>query len=91
MNKLMLSLAAAATLLPSLALAKDVTATLNVTGWHCAGCSGKTEAALKGVAGVKSAKADHAKGTATVTYDDAKADLAKLEEAVVTAGFTVKK
>ena len=91
MKKLLVSAVLFAALVPGLALAKEVTTTLAVTGWHCAGCSAKTEEALKGVPGVKSAKADHVKGTAIVTYDDAKADTAKLEAAVASAGFTVKK
>jgi copper chaperone CopZ len=64
---------------------------LRVSGWHCAGCSAATEGAVKGVAGVKSAKADLRSGTLEVTYDDEEASLADLEEAVVKAGYEVER
>lgn len=88
MKKALLCLAL---LVPMASFAKDVTATLTVSGWHCESCSSKTEQALLKVKGVKSAKADQEKGTATVTYDDKKATLASLEKAVASAGFAVEK
>ncbi|MGC4117357.1 MAG: heavy-metal-associated domain-containing protein [Myxococcales bacterium] len=39
-------------------MAKEATATLSVSGWHCGGCSAATEASLKKVGGVTSAKAE---------------------------------
>jgi len=73
------------------ALAADKTETLKVSGWHCAGCSAKTEAALKDVKGVSTAVADKNKKEVKVTYDDAKAKRADLEKAIADSGFTVDK
>ena len=70
-------------------MAKDVTATLNVSGWHCGGCSAATEAVLKKVAGVKSARSALEQGTVEVTFDGSKATLADLERAVEKAGYQV--
>ena len=84
-------LAAAVLSLSSVALAKEVTSTLKVSGWHCAACSGKTESELRKVSGVKTAKADRKAGSVTVTYDDATATPQALEQAVATAGYSVAK
>jgi copper chaperone len=72
------------------AMAKEQKTTLQVSGWHCGGCSAATEGAVKKVGGVKSARADLEKGTVEVTYDDGKASLADLEKAVVRAGYKVE-
>ena len=72
-------------------MAKDVTTTLQVSGWHCGNCSAATEGALKKVPGVKSARSDLAAGTVEVTYDDAQARLADLEKAVERVGYKVGK
>src|SRR5207302_3228554 len=73
------------------ALAADKTETLKVSGWHCAGCSAKTESALKDLKGVTSASADKTKKEVTVTYDDTKVKHADLEKAIADAGFSVEK
>ncbi|HEX9573205.1 MAG TPA: heavy-metal-associated domain-containing protein [Myxococcales bacterium] len=73
------------------ALAAEKTETLKVSGWHCGGCSAKTEAALKDVKGVSAAVADKNKNEVKVTYDDAKAKRADLEKAIADSGFTVDK
>ena len=73
------------------AFAAEKTETLKVSGWHCAGCSAKTEAALKDVKGVTSASANKNKKQVTVTYDDSKTKLADLEKAIADSGFTVDK
>jgi len=72
-------------------LAADKTETLQVSGWHCAGCSAKTEAALKDVKGVSTVAADKNKQQVTVTYDDTKAKRADLEKAIADSGFSVAK
>ena len=77
--------------LSTAALAAEKTETLKVSGWHCAGCSAKTEAALKDLKGVSTATADKNKQQVTVTYDDAKAKRADLEKAIAEAGFSVEK
>ncbi len=79
--------AAAALLFSGEAMAKEATTTLNVSGWHCGGCSAATEASLKKVSGVTSATAELSSGTVKVTYDDSKASLADLEKAVEKAGY----
>ena len=81
--------AAAALALSQTAVAKEVTSTLKVSGWHCAACAGKTESSLKKVSGVKSAKADKATSSVTVTFDDATVKPADLEGAVAAAGYKV--
>lgn len=70
-------------------MAKEATTTLSVSGWHCGGCSAATEASLKKVGGVSSAKADLGSGTVKVTFDDSKATVADLEKAVEKAGYKV--
>ena len=87
----MISGFALATLLSTAALAGQKTETLKVSGWHCAGCSAKTETALKGLKGVESATADKASKTVKVTYDDAQVKRQDLEKAIGDSGFTVDK
>ena len=53
----------------------------------CGGCSSKVIAALQGVDGVHAAAVDYQAGTATVAFDPAKVDEAKLLEAINTTGF----
>jgi periplasmic mercuric ion binding protein len=48
------------------------TCTLKVTGMTCAGCEAAVKLAAKRIAGVKTAKASYAHGTAEVTFDPAK-------------------
>ena len=73
---------------PGLALAKDVSTTLSVTGWHCGGCSSKTEAAIKEVKGVKSAEADIDKKRVVVAYDDSQTSVAAIQAAVKKLGYS---
>ncbi|MHB8419009.1 MAG: heavy-metal-associated domain-containing protein [Myxococcales bacterium] len=86
------TIAALASLVLSLpAFAKEATATVKVKGWHCAGCAGETEAALKQVKGVKSAKADFDKHTVVVAYDDAQTGAPQIDKAIAKAGYQVEK
>ena len=82
MKKLLI--AAALLALPATAFAKDATYSAKYSGWHCSGCAGKVEAAVKKVDGVKKAKVT--KDTITVTYDDAKANPDAIKTAVASAG-----
>jgi mercuric transport protein len=77
--------------LSSAALAAEKTETLKVAGWHCAGCSAKTESALKEMKGVTSASADKKNNEVKVTYDDSKVKRADLENAIAESGYTVEK
>jgi Cu+-exporting ATPase len=61
--------------------------TLPVRGMHCAACVGKVERALTGVPGVDEAAVNLATERATIAYDPARADLARLREAVEAAGY----
>ncbi len=72
------------------ALAKDASTTLSVTGWHCGGCSSKTEAAFRKVKGVKKVEADADKNTVTVAYDDGQTTLKALQDAIKSVGFESK-
>jgi copper chaperone CopZ len=78
-------------LLSAPAFAKETTATVKVKGWHCAGCAGDTENALKQVKGVKNATADFDKHTVVVAYDDSQAKPGQIEQAISKAGYTVEK
>ena len=80
-----------AALLSTSALAAEKTETIKVKGWHCGGCSARTESALKDLKGVNKVTSDLAKKQVTVSYDDAVAKRADLEKAVVDSGFSVEK
>ncbi|MBS2024802.1 MAG: heavy-metal-associated domain-containing protein [Deltaproteobacteria bacterium] len=80
-----------AALLSTAALAGEKTETLKVKGWHCGGCSARTESALKDVKGVTKVAADKNKKEVVVTYDDAQAKHEDLEKAIADSGFTVEK
>lgn len=82
---------ALAALLPAAALAAEKTETIKVEGWHCGGCSARTESALKDVKGVTAVKSDKAKKEVTVTYDDASVKRADLDKAIADAGYSVSK
>ncbi len=73
------------------ALAKETTTTVKVKGWHCAGCAGETEAAVKHVKGVKTVKADFDKHTVVVAYDDSKTGAVQIDKAIAKAGYQVEK
>ncbi len=61
--------------------------TAPVRGMHCAACVGKVEKALGGVPGVESAQVNLATEQATIAYDPARIDVARLREAVAAAGY----
>src|SRR5205085_949981 len=62
---------------------------LPIGGMTCASCVRRVEKALAKVAGVQSAGVNLATERATVSYDPARADVAKLRAAVEAAGYTV--
>jgi copper chaperone len=62
-------------------------AEFKVDGMTCGGCTEKVVAALQGVDGVFAAAVDYQAGTASVAYDPAKVDEAKLLEAINGTGF----
>jgi len=69
------------------AMAKDTQVTFAVSGWHCGGCSGKTEETLKKVKGVKSATASLDKKLVIVAFDDSLTNEKALKDAIKSAGF----
>ena len=74
--------------LPLLAFAAPVTTvTLDVQGMTCSMCTVTVRKALQKVPGVKSAKVDLDKNTATVAYDPAKTDPDALVQATGDAGY----
>jgi copper chaperone CopZ len=84
MKKILAAIAFVVVALPVSAFAKETTASMKYTGWHCAGCSSKVEAAVKKVDGVK--KVNVSKDTVKVTYDDAKTNPDALKGAIASAG-----
>jgi len=80
-----------ASLLSFGAFAAEKTDTIKVSGWHCAGCAARTEAALKDVKGVTSVASEKNKREVKVTYDDAKTKRSDLEKAIADSGFSAEK
>ncbi len=61
--------------------------TAPVSGMHCAACVGKVERALTSVGGVASDAVNLATEQATIAFDPALTDFARLREAVAAAGY----
>jgi len=80
-------LAALLAVLVTPVLAAQQTVTLAVPGMSCAACPITVKKALSKVEGVDKAEVDYDKRQATVTFDDAKTDVAKLTRATVDAGY----
>jgi copper chaperone CopZ len=56
---------------------------------HCAGCAMTIEGALEDLPGVKEARANYARQTADVDYDEGKVTVEQLVEAIQEAGYSV--
>jgi mercuric ion binding protein len=80
-------LAALLAMNPMLTLAAQKTVTLSVPGMSCGACPITVKKALTRVEGVSRADVDFDKRQATVTFDDAKADVATLTRATEDAGY----
>jgi mercuric ion binding protein len=80
-------LAALLAVLVTPVLAAQQTVTLAVPGMSCAACPITVKKALSKVDGVDKAEVDYDKRQATVTFDDAKTDVAKLTRATADAGY----
>lgn len=63
------------------------TVTFKTSGTHCPSCSMLIEMTLTELPGVVEAKADHARGTAVVTYDPAVLDTTVIAEAIRGTGY----
>ena len=82
-----ITLAALLAVLATSALAAQQTVTLTVPGMTCAACPITVKKALGKVDGVGKAEIDYEKRQATVTFDDAKTDVAKLTRATADASY----
>jgi periplasmic mercuric ion binding protein len=69
------------------AIAADRTITLAVKNMDCAACPSIVKASLQAVPGVARVAVSYKDRTATVTYDDAKADVGELTSATTNAGY----
>jgi periplasmic mercuric ion binding protein len=69
------------------AFAADRTVTLAVQNMDCADCPFIVKKSLEAVPGVLRAIVSFENKTATVTYDDAKADVSRLTKATTEAGY----
>ena len=88
MNRLIAHAASAAVVVASpAAMAADRTITLSVKNMDCAACPSIVKASLQAVPGVAGVAVSYADRTATVTYDDAKADVDQLTSATTKAGY----
>jgi len=88
MTKLLASAVMALSVLgASTALAAEKTITLAVTNMYCADCPFIVKKSLERVPGAASATVSFKDKTATVTYDDSKADVTALTTATTKAGY----
>ena len=69
------------------AMAADRTITLSVKNMDCAACPSIVKASLQAVPGVASVAVSYKDRTATITYDDAKANVDQLTSATTKAGY----
>jgi periplasmic mercuric ion binding protein len=69
------------------AMAADRTITLAVNNMDCAACPSIVKGSLEAVPGVAKVAVSFKDKTATITYDDAKADVNQLTSATTKAGY----
>ena len=86
-----LTILIAALLFAGAASAAEHVSTLKIGGWHSKGDALKTQLAVQGVKGVKSANPDVPKKTLVVTFEETQATQAQVEKAVADAGYEVEK
>jgi mercuric ion binding protein len=88
MNKLLALVAFAVAIIASPAvMAADKTVTLAVNNMDCAACPSIVKGSLEAVPGVAKVAVSYKDKTATVIYDDAKADVNQLTTATTNAGY----
>jgi mercuric ion binding protein len=68
-------------------MAADRTISLAVNNMYCAACPSIVKASLEAVPGVAKVAVSYKEKTATVTYDDAKANVNQLTSATTKAGY----
>ncbi|TYO68121.1 mercuric transport protein periplasmic component [Bradyrhizobium hipponense] len=69
------------------AMAAERTITLSVKNMYCAACPSIVKESLEAVSGVAKVAVSYKDKTATVVYDDAKADVNQLTSATTKAGY----
>lgn len=62
-----------------------------IEGMNCSACANRVERVVKKMNGVEEASVNFATETLLVKFDDAKIDAPKIEEAIVKAGYSVRK
>jgi mercuric ion binding protein len=88
MNKLVTHAAfAVAMVASSAAMAADRTLTLAVSNMDCAACPSIVKGSLEAVPGVAKVAVSFKEKTATIIYDDAKANVNQLTSATTKAGY----
>lgn len=87
MNKLLVVTIAVGIVASSGAMAADRTITLVVNNMHCAACPSIVKGSLEAVPGVAKVAVSFKDKTATIIYDDAKADVNQLTSATTKAGY----
>ena len=87
MRKLLAHAALAFSVVASSAAAAERTITLAVNNMDCAACPSIVKGSLKAVPGVATVAVSYKDKTATVVYDDAKADVDQLTSATTKAGY----
>ncbi|MBN9602614.1 MAG: cation transporter [Afipia felis] len=69
------------------AMAAERTVTLDVENMYCAACPSIVKGSLEAVPGVAKVAVSYKDKTATIIYDDAKADVSQLTSATTKAGY----
>ena len=88
MNRLLTQATFAVVIIASpAAMAADRTITLAVNNMDCAACPSIVKGSLEAVPGVAKVAVSYKDKTATVIYDDAKADVNQLTSATTKAGY----
>ena len=88
MNKILALAAFAVAIIASpAAMAADKTITLAVNNMDCAACPSIVKGSLEAVPGVAKVAVSFKDKTATIVYDDAKADVNQLTSATTKAGY----
>lgn len=68
-----------------------VESTINIGGMHCEMCVASIEKGVKELDGIASVVVSLNDSNAVVSYDATKVDMAKIEKAIETRGYTIKK
>jgi len=74
-------------LMAAVAMAKEVTTEIKVSGMTCQACTVSVQKSVEKVQGAKRADASSDKGLALVLYDDANANEQQIRDAINKTGF----